>query len=229
MRALNRRFRALGLRTRDEGLSLTELLVGMGLTTLLMLLVGSMFVQLTKITTTSTQTQNMTQIASNAANAVSSVLGTATTVAVSGQTVADSAIVAGTRSSLTVYSYTNADPLNPAPVRVDFTLDSTGKLTETRCTAKRTGDFWTFGTCAATSTRVVASNLQAPSGTVNPLFTYRNSAGQPIVIGTGSLSTTDRPKVSSIVVEITVLTSGSRPSVIQNTIVLRNIGLDTDL
>lgn len=230
MRGLNRLIRDC-LRRQDAGLSLVELLVGMGLTTLLMILVGSMFVQLTKITTNSTTSQNTTQVASNAANTISSVLGTATTVATS--TSVTPAIVSGTRSSLTLYSYASTDALDPAPVRVAFTLDASAKLTDTRCTAKRTGGYWTFTTCAASSTRTVAMGLQAPSTTpaVNPLFTYLDASGQPIVIGTGSLTAANLTQVASIVVEVTVITGSptSRPTVIRNTIVLRNLGLDPTL
>jgi len=216
-------------RMKDEsGMSFTELLIGMMLTSIMLLMAGSMFVQMTKITTASNQTQNSTRIASSSAKSITDVLGTATNLAVQNSAVPEPAIVAGTSSSVTLYSYTNADPTNPAPTKMTYTLDTTGKLTETRCTGNASGVYWTFTTCATTLTRTLATTIQNASATVPVLFTYRNADGTAYVIdSSGKLSDTQRKNVSSITVQVTALPAGAtgNAAVISNTVVLRNIGL----
>lgn len=218
-------------RLRDEsGLTMAELLIGMFLTAMMMVMAGSMFVQMTKLTTSSNQTQNATRIASSTAKSITDVLGTATNLALQNSAVPDPAIIAGSRSSITLYSYTNADPTNPAPTKVTYTLDATGKLTEARCTAKPSGVYWSFATCGSSTTRTLATTIQNPSGSVPALFTYRNADGVAYDIGTGALTDTQRANVSSITVQVSALPIGAtgNAAVINNTVVLRNIGLGSN-
>ncbi|MEZ5189582.1 MAG: hypothetical protein R2717_00955 [Schumannella sp.] len=217
------------LREDQSGLSLSELLIATMLTSIMLVMVGSFFIQTTKLTTSAAEYRESTGTAANMANAITSVLGVATTLSKAGSEIPDAAIVAGTRSSLTVYSYANTTASDPAPVKVTFTLDATGKLTETRCTGSKSAGFWTFGTCSATSTRTLGEGLLAPTGTSDQLFTYRNGSGVAYAIGTGSLTASQREGVSSVIVTVRVQPDGSstEPVVIQNTVVLRNLGLET--
>jgi len=212
----------------DRGLSMTELLVGMLLTAVVMAMVGSFFMTTAKLTTAATQTRESNGTAANIANSITSVVRMATTLAKAGSEIPDPAIVAGSRSSLTLYSYANTSAGDPAPVRVTFTLDATGKVTETRCTGTKSGGFWTFGSCAATSTRILGVGVLAPTGTDDQLFTYRDGTGTPMVIGTGSLSAAQRADVSSIVVQVRVQApnASTEPVLVRNTVVLRNLGLE---
>lgn len=229
-----RQMRRLRRRAADDrGLSMTEVLISMFLTSLLLAAAGGMLIQVSKITTSSNQTQNSTKIGANVANGITSVLRVSTKVATSNN-VQDPAIVAGTRSSITVYSNSNADPVNVGPTRVTFTLNASGDLIEDRCVAKPSGGYWTFGTCASTSTRTLGQGLKA-AGTVikgktaGSLFTYIDGNGNAIALTSANPSLTDaqRKSITSIVVEVWAQAPGSTTaaSVIKNTVVLRNLGL----
>lgn len=221
------------LRRDDSGLSMTEVLVSMLLTSILLAAAGGMLVQVSKITTSSNQTQNSTKTAANIANGVTSVLRVSTKIAKAGDVMAP-AIVAGTRSSISVYANSNTDPANVGPTRVAFTLDAAGNVVEDRCVAKPSGTYWTFTSCASTSTRTIGQGVIAPGvvvkgKTAGQLFTYLDGNGNPIVLSSPTAGLTDdqRKSVASIVVEVWVQAPGSKTaaSVIKNTVVLRNLGL----
>ncbi len=71
-------------------------------------------------------------------------------------------------------------------MKVTFTLDSTGKVTESRCAGISSGGYWSFASCSSTSTRTFGTGVLAPTGTSDQLFTYRDVNGTPIIIGTGA-------------------------------------------
>lgn len=226
-RRLNPALRRLG---RDEsGLSMTELLVAATLTSIVMVMVGSFFVQTAKLTTAASDTRDSNGAASNIANGITSVVRVATTLAKAGSEIPDPAIVSGTRSSLTINSYANTNASNPAPVRVTFTLDAAGVVTETRCTGSAASGFWKFAPCVSTTSRILGSGVLAPTGVSNQLFTYRDGSGNPMLIGTGSLSSAQLAEVSSIVVQVRAQSPNSTtdPVFFTNTVVLRNLGLET--
>lgn len=229
MTAIGIRTRLRRLRDDASGMSLVELLVSCGLSILIMVMIATMFIQVTKITTASNQTHNSNGVVANVSNELSAVLRVATTLAISNVATPDPAIVSGTRSAVTLYSLSNTSATNPAPVRVTFTLSSTGRVTEDRCVGVASGAYWTFGSCASTSTRVLGDGILAPTGVTNQLFTYNDVNGSPILIGTGSLTAAQRALVASITVNVRAQAPGSStaPVLVSNTVVLRNLGLDT--
>ena len=93
------------MRRDDAGSRMTELLVASTLTILVMAMVGTMFVQVTRITKDSNDTQIFNGLASNAANELSAVLRVATMLAKSDGRARP--IVSGSRSVLTIYSLSN--------------------------------------------------------------------------------------------------------------------------
>jgi len=224
MRALIRRLRA-----DQSGLSLAEVLVAVLLTALLFVMVGAMFVQVTNLTTAASQTRESNGNASNIANEINSVVRVATNLAKLNSAIPDPAVVDGTRSSLTIYSLADTSATTPAPTKVTFTLDAAGKVTEARCTGSLSGAYYTFGSCTASSSRVIGVGVLAPTGTTDQLFTYRDVNGAPIIIGTSSLTAAQRTTVASITVTVRTQPANSttRPVIVSNTVVLRNIGLDT--
>jgi Tfp pilus assembly protein PilW len=226
-----------GMRDDDSGLSLVELLVSGLLTIAIMAMIGTMFIQTAKITANSTQTSKSNNVASNIANELTSAIRVATTLAKSGQILPDPAVVSGTRESLQIYSLSNTDPGAPAPVRITFAIVAGNpplielrSVTEERCTATPSGGFWTFSTCATTTTRNLGGQVSAVTGTTDQFFTYyTDTAGtQPILIGTGSLSAAQRATVASIRVYVSVKATGSqtKQTVISNLVVLGNLGLE---
>ena len=231
MRRMGCRLRRI--RDDESGLSLVELLVSLGLSLLMLVMVANMFIQVTRITTASNQTHNSNGVAANVSNELSAVLRVATTLAKSNVATPDPAIVAGTRSSVTIYSLSNTSATNPAPVRVTFTLDSAGRVTEDRCAGVASGAYWTFGSCSSTSTRILGDGILAPTGTGNQLFTYLDVNGVSLVPGsggTGSLTAAQRALVAKIVVIVRAQAPGSETDavLVKNTVVLRNLGLETD-
>ncbi len=220
------------LRDDESGLSMTELLVSAILTAIMLAMIGTMFVQTTRLTTAAGQTHNSNAVAASMSNGITSVLRTATTLAKSGSEIPDAAIVSGTRNALTLYAFSNTNAANPAPVKITFSItdvDSDGHLeiTETRCTGVASGGFWTFGGCASTANRRFGEGIQ--NSVSDTLFAYRTAGGAPIVIGNNPLSDAQRAVVGSIVVTVRVKAPGSTndPVVITSTVVLRNLGLDT--
>jgi Tfp pilus assembly protein PilW len=223
IRALARRLRA-----DERGMSLTELLVASGLTLAIMAMVGTMFIQTTRVTAASNQTRSSTAIAGNVVNSISTVLRVATPLAKANTAQPDPAIVAGENDSLTVYSLTNANPGNPAPLKVTFTLDD-GVLTETRCPSVASSIYWVFPSCTGVTTvRTITEGLVGDADT--PLFTYVDVNGDPIAVGDGALTLTQRRAVVAVLVSVTAQATGAQtdPVVIENTVVLRNLGLELD-
>jgi hypothetical protein len=226
MRRLNR----LVARVRDDqaGISMAELLVAAVLTTILLVMVGTIFVQTTRLTTAAAQTRNSNGIAASMSNTITSVLRTATTLAKSGSEIPDPAIVSGTRNTLTIYAFSDTNAANPAPVRVTYSIDPDGnRLKETRCTGISSGGFWTFGGCSATVIRYIGEGLQNSAS--DTLFSYRTGGGDVIVIGNNPLSAAQRASVGSIVVTVKAKAEDSEndPVVITSTVGLRNLGLNT--
>ena len=68
----------------DRGVTLVELIVAGIITGIIMALVTSFFIQVTKVTTTSVQTGNSSQVASTAMYEVANVVHQATAIPVSG-------------------------------------------------------------------------------------------------------------------------------------------------
>lgn len=218
------------LRRDEAGLSLSELVISSMLTILVLSMVAVLFVQTTKITAASQQTNNSVSIASNVANEITSVLRVATTNLRTGQTVADAAIVSGTRSTLTLYSLSNTNADEPAPVMITYATDPlTQGLIETRCTAKKSGGFWKFAPCGETTTRDLGIGVLPATGTSDQLFTYYDGNDVEMVIGTDNLSDAQRLRVAKIKVQVVALATESRndPVKIVNTVVLGNLGLNS--
>lgn len=215
------------LRSDERGLSLTELLVSAMLTLGILAMVGTMFIQTTRITAASNQTRNSTAVAGNVANAISTVLRVATPLAKANTAQPDPAVVAGDRDSLTVYSLTNTDADNPAPLKVTFALDDDGVLTETRCRSEASSIYWVFPSCTGVTTvRTITEGLIGDADA--PLFTYVDVNGDPITVGDGGLTLTERRAVVAVRVAVTAQATGAEtdPVLIENTVVLRNLGLE---
>lgn len=205
-----------------------ELMIAMIITAIILALVASFFIQVTRITSTSVQTGNSSSVASTAMYEVSNVLHQATTIPVSGGAplVAISFAAAG---KLTIYSLVDVgDPTNPAPTQVTF--DATGtksNLVESRCVATASGTFWTFGSCSSTSSRTIGGVIIAPTGTQNSLFTYLDSAGNPIGLVAGTVPTANLGSIASVQVSVNVLAPGSKtaPVYLTSNVGMPNLGL----
>ncbi len=224
---LRRRLRA---HDDDAGLGLIEILVASALGLLLMAAVGSAFISTSKVTTLTLQNRNSAGAAANAMQDINEVVRLATPISVSGQSTSTPAVVSATATKLVIYSLVDVtNTTNPAPSLV--TLDtSSGSLVDTRCVGTLTSGFWTFGTCASTSSRTIAGTFVAPSSGQNSLFTYLNSTGATLALSSGSLPAASIPLVASIIVSVNMQAPGSKtsPVYLQSKTGMPNVGLQTE-
>ena len=203
----------------DAGLSLVELLVAMMLTSILMALVGGMFVNVALATSASNATTQRSSTAANAMNELVKVVRQGANNAVSGQTV-DPALVSATSTALTLYSFVDASPTAPAPTKVAFRMDGT-KLLEDRWTATSPSGYWVF--TGSPTTRVIGTSIVTNGA--DPLFAYRTADGT-VGPGTTALTLDQRKTITSIRITVTITNdsrAGSSPVIITNTVGMPNL------
>src|SRR5665647_2329800 len=100
-------------------MSLTELIVAMMVTGIVLAIVGTMFVNVAKVTSNSNKTTTRSNTASNIMSAISTVIRPAVDNAVSGAA-DDPAVVSATPLSLTIYSLVNTNAVSPQPTKVAY-------------------------------------------------------------------------------------------------------------
>lgn len=206
----------------DAGLSLTELLVTIMLTAIVMTMIGSMFINVARVTSNSNSTSTKSSIAANMMDAVSKVIRTAANIPVAGSDVPNPAIVAGTSNTLTLYSYVDTNSNAPEPTKVAYRVDSNRNLIEDRWKGTTAGGYSTFASTA--TSRVLGGPVLTPTGS-GALFTYIDSAGNI------ADTSTDFESVASIRVTIGMtnqLTTGSDPILLVNTVGMPNLKLARD-
>ncbi|MDP9028794.1 MAG: hypothetical protein M3N46_14800 [Actinomycetota bacterium] len=209
-----------------------ELMIAMIITAVILALVASFFIQVTKVTSSSVQTGNSSAVASNAMYEIANVVHQATTIPVSGGAPLY-AISSATASSLVVYSYVDvATSASPAPTRVTFSVtpaigNSNASLVETRCVATASGTFWTFTSCASTLTRNIGGTIIAPTAGQNSLFTYLDSTGNTVALVSGSVPTSSLANIASVTVSVNVQAAGSAtaPVYLTSNVGMPNLGL----
>lgn len=210
---------------RDAGISLTELIVTVMVTGVIAAIVSTMFLNVALATSNSTNTLTRNGTATNVMSAMSTVIRTAATNPVSTSPDPDPAIIAGTGSAVTLYSFTNADPALPAPTKVGYRLDGQGNLVEDRWTATRTSGYWVF--TGAVSSRTIGGPLVTPGGT-DAIFVYLDDAGTVLSPGQSGLTLAQRSEVAAIRLTVQVAnspTSGASNIVLVNTIVMPNVAI----
>ena len=238
MLRLSRRLRTVD---REAGLGLIEILVASLLGLLLMAAVGAAFMNTVKITNFTIQNRSSTQTAADAMQEILEVVHLATPIAVQGQVANMPAIAFGGQTDLQIYSLVDVtDPVNPAPSRVTFDIQS-GNLVDTRCGATASNGFWVFSTCASNSKRTVAGTFVPPTGTQNYLFTYLDANGNVLPLtGSGTacggypapcLPTASLPLVGSIIASVNLLAprATNGPAYLQSKTGMPNVGVQTEI
>ena len=209
----------------DDGLSLIELLVTMMITGVLLAIVGTMFVNVARITTNSNATTSRNGVAANVMNEVTKVVRMAANNPVSTSVDADPAVISATPTALTVYSFVDTNPTLPAPTKVGFRFDAQGNLIEDRWAGTRSGNYWVF--TGSVATRTIGGPMQNLTGT-DAFFVYLNGAGVVVTNGTSALTLAQRATVASIQVTVRLTNaqvSGTDPIVIINTVGMPNLQL----
>jgi Tfp pilus assembly protein PilW len=223
--AMRRRLRENG---DDAGIGLVEMMVASAIGILVLVMVGSMFIQTGKITTTAVQNRNSNAVASNAMQEISNVVRFATQVQKSDGTLIP-AVVSGTTNTLTLYSAVNVtNAVNPAPTRVTFDATS-GSLVETRCVATSSNGYWTFTTCASSSTRKLGGTFIGASSVATPLFAYPDptsttSPPASLANSAGTLPSTALSSVLSVTVSVNVNANAKgSPTLIAANVAMPNV------
>ncbi len=207
---------------------MTELLVTMMISGIVLAAVGTMFINIALVTNNSNRTIQRNGIATNIMDAVTQVVRTAANNAVSTSVDPDPALVAATASSLTIYSFVNTNPTLPGPTKVRFTFDGQGNLVEERWVGTKSGSYWVF--TGGATTRTVGGPVENVTGTP-AFFTYLDASGAPITPGGSGLTLTQRKLVATITVRVRITnlpTTGSAPVELTNTIGMPNLHIGSD-
>lgn len=166
--------------TAERGLTLVELLVAMLIFALLLVLVGSAFSTISKAVGLAGSTNNNISLSGLGMTELSKVIRFAATNPVVSHPIDDPAFVTAKSETLTVYSYVDANPSNPAPIEVTFSLNSSRQLVETRYSAYSVATgYWAFNTTPYVM-RILTGTVLAPTGTELPLFSYQTADGTVI-------------------------------------------------
>lgn len=211
----------LSHRAGDAGASLTELLVTMFVSGIVLAIVGTMFVNVARITTNSNASTQRNSIAGNIMSELSKVIRTASTNPTSGTP--DPAIISGTGTALTLYSYVDANPASPAPTKVGFRIDAQGQVIEDRWTASISNSYWVF--TGSPTSRPLGGPVTTAAA---PLFSYIEADGDVITVASSGLTAAQRATVASVRVNVTLdntLTTGADPIIVVNTVGMPNLKL----
>lgn len=214
-------------RVRDEehGVTLIETLVVMVLSALLMTIAGTFFVTVTMQTMAAQQIRASTADASNIVNVVSTSIRASIRNAKASSPNPDPAIVAGSASSVTIISYTDAGPSFELPVRLRYSVDAQGRMVEERWLASEVGGYAVFPAMSVTpaATRVLGNVVVNTSA--EPLFRYYDVTGGQLGAVT-ALSATERDAVTSVRFRVKVRAENSEQVVdLDNTIGMPNMNL----
>lgn len=213
---------------RDDGLSLLELVVAMGISSILIALVVSMFVSGSRAVYDQEASTLNARLASTSMNEVTRILRAGTEIPVRGSSVNLAVFKDARAESLVMYSFIDAETSSdPAPLKVQFARNAANELVETRWAGyhKFVG-YWDF---RDTSTdRVIARSLLPPAAGT-PLFAYFDKTGARLTPASGA-SLTDAQIRNIASVQVTMQVQGDQsgrvaPVQIQNMVGLPNLGV----
>lgn len=213
----------------DAGLTLLELLVAMGVSSILIALVATVFVTTSRMFTDQEGATDSARMASTAMNEVTRVVRAGTELPESGKTANTPVFAYAGAEKIEMAAFIDAESSkDPAPVKVSFGRNSANELVETRWAADRyLKIYWKFRDSPA-SARTIARSLLAPDKT-RPLFRYFDKDGAALTPAAGaSLSEDQRRNIASVQITMQVQANGSgrtAPVAIQNMVGLPNLGV----
>jgi type II secretory pathway pseudopilin PulG len=168
--------------TRDEGISLVELIVGILVLGIVSALIAGLFTSTMQVVTVSSALDRNTRMASNGMNEMSRIVRAGTPYPVAGAIEPLPAFALVKNEEFTIYAYVNLANSDQKPVKVKFSVEN-GSLVETtwKSTLQSNG-YYTFGT-SASMTRTLASSVVLPKASGSPyIFTYLDANGTPIAV-----------------------------------------------
>lgn len=216
-------------RSSETGLTMLELIVAMGISSILIALVVTMFVGTIRSFSDQEGGIENSRMASTAMNEVTRILRAGTEIPEWGKTLNQPVFEHAGAEKIIMRSFIDAaSSTDPAPLRVQFARNASNELVESRVTGTHEHvTYWVFGS-TWTSSRTIARSLLAPSSTT-PLFRYFDRVGTELVPAAGaSLSEADRRNIASVQVTMQVQADRSgrvAPVTLQNMVGLPNLGI----
>lgn len=210
---------------QDEGYTLVEALIVMVLSALLMTVAVTFFTTVSMQTMHAVGTRQSTADASNIMNVVSTSIRAAVRNPIATSPNPDPAIVAGTKTSLTVITYTDAGPSFELPQRLRYSIDASGRMKEEAWLATDVGGYAVFPAITATPTSKRFLGNVVVNTAAEPLFRYFDSSGTQLG-ASGTLSATERAAVTSVRFFVKVRSDTSKEVVVlDNTVGMPNMDL----
>jgi prepilin-type N-terminal cleavage/methylation domain-containing protein len=218
--------RVVARRRDDDGVSLTELLVAIMVFGIVLAVVSTTFVSLTKATAQARAIDGNTRVASNVMNDLARTIRAARTIPRTDGTQAASFTAASTEGLTLTSAVNTADSSTTVPRQVTFRIGSDRTLVSSSIVATTvTGGFYQFTSPATTRTLGGAVVTTASSGT--PLFGYLDFAGDPLAPdASGTLSATQLSSIAAVTITLTIdrtSTLTSQAVTLQNTVSLSNL------
>lgn len=216
----------------DDGLTLIELVVAMGIASILIALVAMVFTSTARGFSDQQGAIDNSRLASTAMNEVTRVVRAGTEIPRSSGANIPVFLYAGAERIDMNSFIDSVSATDPAPLRVRFGRNARNELVETRWAGTHIGatTYWQFSGYPATpsSTRTIARSLLAPSTAV-PLFRYFDKDGAQLTPPAGgTLSTAQIANIAAVQVTMQVQADESGrvdPVVIQNLVGLPNLGI----
>ena len=221
--------RAAARRDRDTGLTLIELVVAMGISSILIALIVTLFVSTTRSFGDQQGAIDNSRLASTAMNEVTRILRAGTEIPVYGVAANEPVFEYAGAEKILMRSFIDAESsADPAPLRVQFARNGSNELVETRWAAYHDhGTYWKFN-ATSTYARTVARSL-LPAATSSPLFRYFDKNGDELVpAANASLTAAQIRNIVSVQVTMRVQSNESgrvAPVSIQNMVGLPNLGV----
>jgi len=210
-------------------MTLIELIVAMGIFSLLLTLVVVMFTSAARGYSDQEGAVDNSRLASTAMNEVTRVVRAGTEIPNHGNAVNRPVFLHAGAERIVMHAFIDAtSATDPAPIKVEFSRNGADELVETRWKAYHVHTtYWEFQT-TPTSARTIARSL-LPAETATPLFRYFDKDGTALVPPSGgSLTTTQIRNIASVQVTMRVQSDGSgrvAPVQIQNMVGLPNLGV----
>jgi hypothetical protein len=225
---LNRFLRARTL--DDRGHTMSELVTVMFLLGVVLVIVVSVFSSFSHTFTEDRSSTNSARTANIGMNELTRVVRSGTENPVSGVTLNDPVFEFAGTEKVVLYAYLDTDSASPKPIKVQFSINANRELVETRWTSYTVSPgYFAFNTTASTS-RVVARQIVAQSGTDPFLFTFYKGDGTTTLTPTGanSLTLAERRQIVAVKVFMKVQadpTARADPVTMQNTVGIPNLGV----
>lgn len=201
---MNFRQRLRGARHDDRGISLAELLVTIMIFGIVLTVVTSTFISLTRATSQAGTTDSNVRVAANGMNEMTRIIRGAVNNPVPGAASDSPAFSEATPESMTLTTAVNQTGSITQPVQVRLYLGTDRSLIEkkTASVAYQTS-FWQF--TGAASQRTLTGAVSASSASVPVLFQYFDQSGAPLVPqSNGALSPAQMSAISTVTVSITI-------------------------